>query len=119
MQLSAAQTRLAMGLIVALVAGLAYFLWTKSAPPAPAPGPGQTIQNPFGPQTSKAAEVPNQAASPTGAQAGASGPGTGPAGSAPMGSLPPGMTVPRGTPATGAPFSDGQFRRMNTHKTGP
>jgi hypothetical protein len=48
MQLSETQTKVAVVFIVLLVIGVGYFLWTRSVPPEPVPGPGQTIQNPLG-----------------------------------------------------------------------
>ena len=49
MQLSETQTKMAAVLIVLVVIGLAYVLWSRSVPPEPVPGPGQTLSNPFGP----------------------------------------------------------------------
>jgi hypothetical protein len=43
-------TRGKVGLIVIILAILVagYFVWTRSAPPAPQPLPGQSLQNPLG-----------------------------------------------------------------------
>jgi hypothetical protein len=48
MQLNDSQTKLAAVLIIVVVIGLGYLLWTRSAPPEPVPLPGQTLQNPLG-----------------------------------------------------------------------
>jgi hypothetical protein len=44
------------GIIVVVVLIVGYVLWSRSAPPEPTLGPGQSIQNPFGnnaPKTSR------------------------------------------------------------------
>ena len=48
MQFSDTQTKIAVSVLVVVVIGLVYFLWSRSAPPEPVPGPNQTIKNPFG-----------------------------------------------------------------------
>lgn len=42
------QGRIALAAIVLVVLVVGYFLWTRSAPPAPQPLPGQSLQNPLG-----------------------------------------------------------------------
>jgi hypothetical protein len=48
LDLSEAQGKVALAIIVVVVLAVGYFLWAKTAPPTPAPLPGQTLQNPFG-----------------------------------------------------------------------
>ena len=40
--------KMRLALLVVVILALGYFLWTRSAPPAPRPAPGQTLENPFG-----------------------------------------------------------------------
>jgi hypothetical protein len=46
--LSEAQGKVALAFIVVVVLAVGYFLWAKTAPPAPMPAPGQTLENPLG-----------------------------------------------------------------------
>jgi hypothetical protein len=48
MQLSETQTKMLMGVLVVVVIGVVYLLWTRSAPPEPTLAPGQTLSNPLG-----------------------------------------------------------------------
>jgi hypothetical protein len=41
------------GVIALIVVIVGYVMWTRSAPPEPTIGPGQTLQNPFGSQGAK------------------------------------------------------------------
>jgi hypothetical protein len=45
---SETQGKVSLTVIILVVLALGYFLWTKSAPPAPQPLPGQSLQNPLG-----------------------------------------------------------------------
>jgi hypothetical protein len=48
MDLSSTPGKIALTVVVLLVVGLIYFLWTKSAPPEPVIPAGQSISNPTG-----------------------------------------------------------------------
>jgi hypothetical protein len=75
------QGKIIIAVLVLLVIGVGYFLWTKSAPPTPQLGPGQSLQNPFGTQ----APGPGGPGVPGGAPAGMPGaPPIGPSPGAPI-----------------------------------
>jgi hypothetical protein len=62
LDLSEPQGRVALLVILAAVLIAGYFLWTRTAPPVPRPGPGQTLENPFGtaaPRPGGAPAAPN------------------------------------------------------------
>jgi hypothetical protein len=42
------QGKISLAVIILVVLAVGYFLWTRSAPPAPQPLPGQSLQNPLG-----------------------------------------------------------------------
>ncbi len=48
MQLSEGQNKVGIIVIILVVVGVGYFLWTRSVPAEPTIGPGQTIANPMG-----------------------------------------------------------------------
>ena len=50
--LSDTQGKVALVIVIVVVLGLVYFLWSKSASPTPVIPPGQTLQNPFGTDSS-------------------------------------------------------------------
>jgi hypothetical protein len=72
------QGRIIIAVIVLVVIGLGYFMWTKTAPPTPRLGPGQSLENPFGTQA------------PGGMPPGGGPPGGMPPGAAPGGQMPMG-----------------------------
>jgi hypothetical protein len=100
------------GAVVVVLLGVGWFFWSRGAPPAPTPGPNQTIQNPFG------------GPAPTGQAAAAGAPGAGQPAVTPAGGQPGyGAAAPR-TPAVPAPgtrdprigfgpSAGGPFRKQN------
>jgi hypothetical protein len=42
------QGKVSLAVIILFVLVVGYFVWTRSAPPAPKPLPGQSLQNPLG-----------------------------------------------------------------------
>jgi hypothetical protein len=77
MQLSDTQTKVMVGVLVLVVIGVVYMLWTRSVPPEPVIGPGQSLKNPLGeaPQSRRTQAEPPGAGAP-GAPANTPAPGT-------------------------------------------